>query len=45
MVTRLTGKVVAVMGVSVGNLGAARAQYHLRQAFVFLNMYASISPK
>jgi chromate reductase, NAD(P)H dehydrogenase (quinone) len=32
------GKPVAVMGASVGMLGTARAQYHLRQCFVFLNM-------
>jgi len=33
------GKPVTVMGASVGMLGAARAQYHLRQSFVWLNMY------
>jgi chromate reductase len=27
------------MSASVGRLGGARAQYHLRQSFVFLNMY------
>lgn len=32
------GKPVAVMGASVGAFGTARAQYHLRQCFVFLNM-------
>src|SRR5262245_10154652 len=32
------GKPVAVMGASIGNLGTARAQYHLRQVFVFLDM-------
>jgi chromate reductase, NAD(P)H dehydrogenase (quinone) len=32
------GKPVAIMGASVGTLGTARAQYHLRQCFVFLNM-------
>ena len=32
------GKPVAVMGASVGMLGTARAQYHLRQTFVFLDM-------
>ncbi len=32
------GKPVAIMGASIGNLGTARAQYHLRQSFVFLNM-------
>ena len=32
------GKPVAVMGASVGVIGTARAQYHLRQMFVFLDM-------
>jgi len=32
------GKPVAVMGASAGVLGTARAQYHLRQCFVFLDM-------
>ena len=32
------GKPVAIMGASPGTLGTARAQYHLRQIFVFLNM-------
>ena len=32
------GKPVAVMGASVGALGTARAQYHQRQCFVFLDM-------
>ncbi len=31
------GKAIAIVGASMGNLGAARAQYHLRQIFVFLN--------
>src|SRR3954447_13324115 len=31
------GKPVAIMGASPGLLGTARAQYHLRQIFVFLN--------
>ncbi len=39
------GKPVAVMGASVGTLGTARAQYHLRQIFVFLNMYAVNQPE
>ncbi len=33
------GKPVAIMSASIGMLGGARAQYHLRQCFVFLNMY------
>lgn len=32
------GKPVAVMGASIGVIGTARAQYHLRQVFVFLDM-------
>jgi chromate reductase len=32
------GKPVAVMGASTSLIGTARAQYHLRQSFVFLNM-------
>jgi chromate reductase len=33
-----TGKPAAVMGASVGAFGTARAQYHLRQSLVFLDM-------
>jgi chromate reductase len=40
-----TGKPVAVMGASIGTLGTARAQYHLRQMFVFLNMHAVNQPE
>ena len=40
-----TGKPVAVMGASVGVLGTARAQYHLRQMFVFLDMYPINKPE
>ena len=39
------GKPAAVMGASVGTIGTARAQYHLRQMFVFLNMYAVNQPE
>src|ERR1044072_2542977 len=39
------GKPVAVMGASVGAIGTARAQYHLRQTFVFLNMYPVNQPE
>jgi chromate reductase len=39
------GKPVAVMGASVGAFGTVRAQYHLRQCFVFLNMDAVIQPE
>ena len=39
------GKPVAIMGASVGTFGTARAQYHLRQMFVFLNMCAVNQPE
>lgn len=39
------GKPVAVMGASVGTVGTARAQYHLRQTFVFLNMHPLNNPE
>jgi len=39
------GKPVAVMGASPGSVGTARAQYHLRQTFVFLNMYPLNRPE
>lgn len=39
------GKPVAVMGASIGMLGTGRAQYHLRQCFVFLNMYPLNRPE
>jgi chromate reductase, NAD(P)H dehydrogenase (quinone) len=39
------GKPVAIMGASVGSLGTARAQYHLRQIFVFLNMLPVNQPE
>ena len=39
------GKPVAVMGASIGMMGTARAQYHLRQSFVFLNMYPVNQPE
>jgi chromate reductase len=41
----LVGKPVAIMGASMGMLGTARAQYHLRQSFVFLNMYVLNRPE
>src|SRR5881397_4344105 len=31
------GKPVAIMGASIGATGTARAQYHLRQSFMFRN--------
>src|SRR5437588_12346109 len=39
------GKPVAIMGASGGVLGTARAQYHLRQICVFLNMFPVNKPE
>lgn len=39
------GKPAAIMGASIGMLGTARAQYHLRQMLVFLNMFPLNSPE
>ncbi|MFL6624626.1 MAG: NADPH-dependent FMN reductase [Sulfurifustis sp.] len=39
------GKPAAVMGASVGTIGTARAQYHLRQMFVFLNVPSVLQPE
>ena len=41
----LQDKPVAIMGASPGMLGTARAQYHLRQSFVFLNMHPLNRPE
>jgi len=38
-------KPAAIMGASVGPTGTARAQYHLRQVFVFLNMHDMKQPE
>jgi chromate reductase len=40
-----SGKPVAIMGASIGTIGTARAQYHLRQVFVFLNMFPVNQPE
>lgn len=39
------GKVAAIMGASIGNIATARAQYHLRQIFVFLDIIAVNQPE
>jgi len=39
------GKPVAMMGATIGMIGTARAQYHLRQCCVFLNMYPLNNPE
>lgn len=41
----LNGKPAAIMGASIGTVGTARAQYHLRQCCVFLNMYPLNQPE
>jgi chromate reductase len=38
-------KPVAIISASVGMLGGARAQYHLRQTFIFLNKYPINTPE
>jgi chromate reductase len=38
-------KPAAIMSASTGMLGGARAQYHLRQTFVFLDMYPVNRPE
>lgn len=40
-----SGKPAAIMGAAPGNIGTARAQYHLRQIFVFLNMFPINQPE
>jgi chromate reductase len=39
------GKPCAIMGASPGPTGTARAQYHLRQSFVFVNLYPINKPE
>jgi chromate reductase len=38
-------KPVAIMGATIGTLGTARAQYHLRQMMVFLNAHPLNMPE
>jgi len=38
-------KPAAIMSASTGMLGGARAQYHLRQALIFLNVHAMNKPE
>ncbi|HEX8772605.1 MAG TPA: NAD(P)H-dependent oxidoreductase [Pyrinomonadaceae bacterium] len=40
-----SGKPAAIMGASTGRIGTARAQYHLRQVMVFLNMFPLNQPE
>jgi len=39
------GKPAAIMGASIGMIATARAQYHLRQTMVFLNMFPLNRPE
>lgn len=39
------GKPIAIMGASPSMLGTGRAQYHLRQCFIFLNGYIVNRPE
>jgi chromate reductase, NAD(P)H dehydrogenase (quinone) len=39
------GKPVAMMGAAAGVMGSGRAQYHLRQTCVFLNMFPLNKPE
>jgi chromate reductase len=39
------GKPVAIMSASIGMLGGSRAQYHLRQSCVFMNMIPVNTPE
>jgi chromate reductase len=39
------GKPVAIMGVTGGLIGTARAQYHLRQILVYLNAHPINKPE
>lgn len=39
------GKPAAIMGASIGAIATARAQYHLRQMMVFLDMHALNQPE
>lgn len=38
-------KPVAIMGASIGMIGTARAQYHLRQSCIYLNMHPLNKPE
>jgi chromate reductase len=40
-----SGKPAAIMGASPGAIGTARAQYHLRQVMVFLDMFPINQPE
>ncbi len=39
------GKIVGIMSASISMLGGGRAQYHLRQTFVFLDMHPLNRPE
>lgn len=41
----LSGKPAAIMGASMGTMGTSRAQYHLRQVCVFINLLVMPRPE
>jgi chromate reductase, NAD(P)H dehydrogenase (quinone) len=41
----LRGKPIAIFGASPGNGGTIRAQYHIRQTFVFTQSYVMVAPE
>lgn len=41
----MEGKPVAIMGASIGMLGTARGQYHLRQILVYMNCFTLNKPE
>lgn len=40
-----SGTPAAIMGASIGDIATVRAQYHLRQMMVFLNMFPLHQPE
>jgi chromate reductase, NAD(P)H dehydrogenase (quinone) len=40
-----SGKTAAIISASPGMLGGSRAQYHLRQVFIFLDVYPLMQPE
>jgi chromate reductase len=40
-----TSKAIGIMSASIGQIGGARAQYHLRQSFVYLDAFTVNKPE